>query len=340
MASTAKKIFDDIFDSASPEGAITKLVLSEKLPECEYVEYKCPPDLEDEPSGATKARDKRQQLQDAKENWSKALSAFANTAGGLLIWGVKCSRNSDGIDEPSGFDFVTNGTRLRDKLVAQHTQANSDFVEGVDIRVVNFKAGGSVVVCYIPEGSNKPYRADYASKAYFIRMQSNSLVMPHSMLRSLFYPRSSPKFQLELTASIRHEGQGHHVDFSVQLQNTGTATADEVIVRVILRYPDPARLNLISNTWAGNMAKEGFQDIAVLSAKKSIHPFLPLDVFSFTTRKYDYFDMTRKFAFDFDIYGRNQDVTRLGVEFHLGEIQTAPSKKFKVTPRKDGENQH
>lgn len=334
MASTAKNLFDRIFSATSPEDELNKIILSEKQPESDSVEYKVPPELEENP-GSQKARDQKQQLADAKVNWSKALSAFANTSGGLLIWGVKCSRNSDGIDEPSGFDLVKDSRLLREKLIALHTQANSDFVEGVDIKEVEFQGGGSVLVCYIPEGANKPYRADYAGKAYYMRIQSNSVIMPHAMLRTMFYPRVSPKFELTLTASIRHEGNGQHIDCVFNLMNRGTSTADDVIVRVKPRYPDPKALRSITDTWQFKGPIEmGFDQIFIVSSKKAIHPHLPVDEFSFTTVPFAYWDSTKKIAFHLDIYGRNQsEVTKMEVAFSAGMLSTGMPKQFPVLTR-------
>lgn len=35
---------------------------------------------------------------DDKKNFAKALSGFANSSGGLIVWGIKATKNNQGID--------------------------------------------------------------------------------------------------------------------------------------------------------------------------------------------------------------------------------------------------
>ena len=51
------------------------------------------------------------------------------------------------------------------------------------------------VVCLIPEGKNKPYRAKLVDEKYFMRAPDRMEVIPHSLLRSLFYPTSAPELE-------------------------------------------------------------------------------------------------------------------------------------------------
>ncbi|MBW9235526.1 ATP-binding protein, partial [Leptospira santarosai] len=40
---------------------------------------------------------------DDKKNYAKALSGFSNTSGGIIIWGVDCRKNEEGVDGASGW---------------------------------------------------------------------------------------------------------------------------------------------------------------------------------------------------------------------------------------------
>jgi hypothetical protein len=83
--SLAQEFFKRLIEKAnSPEtfDRIKELV-SRRTPESEWLEFK----------GADAATHE----DELKAKWSKALSAFANTDGGV-IWGVRAKRGLDGID--------------------------------------------------------------------------------------------------------------------------------------------------------------------------------------------------------------------------------------------------
>ena len=70
-------------------------------------------------------------------------------------------------------------------------EATVDPVQGV--KYEHYDAGkgdgSGFVVCLIPEGENKPYReAIDPAKQYYQRIGDSFAVIPHAMLRSLFYP--------------------------------------------------------------------------------------------------------------------------------------------------------
>ena len=58
----------------------------------------------------------------------------------------------------------------RQQLAELVHSATEDTVEGVQIRAVRFNGGDpGCVVCLIPEGKNKPYRAKLVDEKYFMR---------------------------------------------------------------------------------------------------------------------------------------------------------------------------
>src|SRR6185437_6689278 len=70
------------------------------------------------------ARDAAPMLDDDKQHLSKALSAFANASGGVLVWGVeaKGGNGSDKADVVVGFHPISNLTRLQTDLLTLSPQ--------------------------------------------------------------------------------------------------------------------------------------------------------------------------------------------------------------------------
>jgi hypothetical protein len=104
------------------------------------------------------------------------------------------------------------------------------------------------------------------------------------------------------------------------MMNRGTATADDVVVFVRPIYFDPKALRVISDMWQSKgFTETGLGQVCVITAKKPIHPYLPIDEFIFSTGPLTGWEIgTTKIAFHLDIYARNHSVTKIGVEF-VGE---------------------
>ena len=93
--------------------------------------------------------------------WSKALSGFANTGGGLLICGIDARRDANGIDRASSLNLIKNPAAFKTRLNQLSQHATDPPVTGFEI--VEFtdttQNGEGFVVCLIPESSFKPHRA-------------------------------------------------------------------------------------------------------------------------------------------------------------------------------------
>ena len=98
----------------------------------------------------------------AHKIWSESLSAFANTEGGVLLWGLDCRRDESGVDQVVGKSLVEEPDAFASKLRSMLSQMNSPPVAGVRIAAVRDpqRRDRGYVACYIPESGNKPHRAE------------------------------------------------------------------------------------------------------------------------------------------------------------------------------------
>src|SRR5208337_179338 len=112
-----------------------------------------------------------------KETWSKALSAFANSAGGVLIWGIHAAKK-DGVDEAQSFRLVPNPKALATRLMTLHHEATDPPLTGVRVEPFTDPTEGrkGFVVCLIPQGDFVPYRAEHSDRQYYIRVGDDSII--------------------------------------------------------------------------------------------------------------------------------------------------------------------
>jgi len=172
-----------------------------------------------------------------RDTWSKTLSAFGNVSGGVLIWGLDCSRDASGIDRVHSVSLVPNPNLLLERLVQVQHQSTEPPLQGVEVKAVPDPSNASrgFVVAYIPEGRVKPIRAE-STRQYLIRAGPNSIIVPHAILRSLFVPGFSPVLTFKFSAKalpaplgLGSPGMECPVFFG-EISNGGESTARDVVV--------------------------------------------------------------------------------------------------------------
>jgi len=144
---------------------------------------------------------------DARRNLSKALSGFANSEGGLLMWGVDARRQeSTGPDRVVGIQPIEDIRRFLNELDSATPDLVSPFVVGVRHTAVEMpdKPNAGVVITLIPESDCGPHMATAKDLySYFRRSGSTFRILEHNEVADLFGRR--PHAVLKLSASARVE---------------------------------------------------------------------------------------------------------------------------------------
>ncbi len=223
--SRAREFFDQIKTAPNPAAFLNDMVTKKKS-ETDFLEFK----------GASKISD-----QQVKEYWSQALSGFANTEGGVLIWGIRADKIADPadpsrkIDAASSLDLVPVPLSFLQLLKDVRLEATIDPVPGIDYVHYENRSGGTegFVVCMVPESSQKPHRAQLDPKRqYYQRIGDSFVILPHPLLRSLFYPRTRPSLGASIEVTFFGDNNKGCIVFSVSLKNKGTSSARNLVVRV------------------------------------------------------------------------------------------------------------
>lgn len=165
-----------------------------------------------------------------KRNLAKAVSGFANSGGGVLLWGVTDSF-------PSDFKPITEAEKFLRNLLHLAPQATDPTVPGLDGCWVPSAADAiaGFVALLIPESQLPPHQVvlklPEVQFHYYIRSGSSFVDASHTQLEDMFGRRPRAKLAIEPIAGdfpYRQEHGNWQVHFT--LKNVGRATAKNVCV--------------------------------------------------------------------------------------------------------------
>jgi len=158
---------------------------------------------------------------DDKKNFAKALSGFANSSGGLIIWGVDARKNSSGVDCVTKLPGIKNAKQFLSRLNELTGMAVSPIVDGVQHRLIESDSKKAFVVTYIPESDSPPHMAKLGEDRYFKRSGDSFYKMEHFDLEDMFGRRPRPKLELY----TKNKGYGLQSKIIIGLRNNGKASA-------------------------------------------------------------------------------------------------------------------
>lgn len=318
MPSSAEAFFAELFGQTDPFSFLVGLTKSAPPTfETEWLDFKgdCGP-------------------KDILKTWSEAVSGFANTEGGVLIWGIDC-RKTDGVDAACGVALIENPVALKSLLLTNINQTTDPPVQGILLREIVGFDGKGFLVCLVPESTNKPHRAEQkTNKPYMIRAGDSFVVPSPSLLRSMFYPRVSPDIQIEIAAAWERTRPEPPIPshglfrFEIRLWNVGQATAHDLVVEFRAR----AKGELVpgSEQWRKSQTVYGVDSLEFL---KPLHPNMPARFFFDAQLPAAMNSAVRCFEPDSPVsfraltYARDMECRHLFADFTRNEVADRETKK-------------
>lgn len=173
---------------------------------------------------------KRKLLISDKKNYAKAISAFGNSDGGVIIWGVKTGQSdADYASEKEAIKNVSNFLSLLEGFTSTITTPPHPNVNN-KIIYEDESSDEGYVITHIPKSNNRPFQVinenDYR---YYIRAGSNSQPAPDTFLRALFGKEPQPNVFLTWGVSpVKLEGRIIKLQVGVILHNGGENVARNV----------------------------------------------------------------------------------------------------------------
>jgi len=158
-----------------------------------------------------KVKDRSGKFTDSdKNNFSKTLSSFGNSEGGILIWGVAdVSKNvrMEPIDQIKEFD-----NRLRSFLAESTIPTLQGFLME-DIFINSENTG--YVKCFIPQSDIAPHQA--RDGKYYFRTMEGVLPMRHYQILDMLGKRQKPFLHMIIKPQVSSTVEGeNNLEFAVQ----------------------------------------------------------------------------------------------------------------------------
>jgi hypothetical protein len=158
---------------------------------------------------------------DDRKNFAKALSGFANSSGGLIIWGIIAAKDSDGFDTACSEDEIQPLSRFISRLNELTGEAVLPNIDGVKHRSLPTSADRGFVISIVPESESGPHMAKLGENKYYKRNGDSFYQMEHFDLEDMFGRRKKPK--LELFADV--SGTDLQMQILIGITNNGRGTA-------------------------------------------------------------------------------------------------------------------
>ncbi len=133
---------------------------------------------------------------DDKKNLAKALSGFANSSGGLIVWGIDARKNDQGIDCAREAREIQPLSLLVARLNELTSRAVNPAVDGIIHKPLLSAADSGFVITLVPESESGPHMAKLGEDRYYKRSGDTFYKMEHFDLEDMFGRRKKPKLTL------------------------------------------------------------------------------------------------------------------------------------------------
>ncbi|MBN2715894.1 MAG: ATP-binding protein [Deltaproteobacteria bacterium] len=175
----------------------------------------------------------------AKEKIAKHISAFANSEGGILVFGVSCDELDK--DKPvliTGLHPL-NGVEDLDRII---TSAIRPEIEGWARKKIGDGAL-SVLLVYIPASDSGPHQS-MKHKQYFHRSGAQSIAMEHYLVQRYFGRHYHPLLSINvrepggIRATYPKKDWTHYFAFQFVIGNSGKGNAKGCSGQIVLPTPE------------------------------------------------------------------------------------------------------
>lgn len=159
-----------------------------------------------------------------RKSLAAALSGFANSDGGIIVWGVEARPNGNGVDCAIALREIAQASLCLTRLNTLTGQAVSPLVDGVQHRLVLRDGSAGFCLSLIPPSDSGPHMAKAGEDRYFKRSGSGFYRMEHFDLEDMFGRRQRPVLSLNLRL-VPRLGDDPHEELHFSVLNSGRGIA-------------------------------------------------------------------------------------------------------------------
>ncbi|AGB71063.1 MULTISPECIES: AlbA family DNA-binding domain-containing protein [Rhizobium] len=171
-----------------------------------------------------------------KKIFAKEASAFSNSAGGVIVFGVDC-RSTHGIDQAERLTPISSLARAETSVrdaAAELLQPRHTGIEVVRIPSLADQASGYIIV-RVPRSDRRPHRSEAkGQKEYFKRIGSRSYPMEHYDVEDAFRRTTAPILVLKTSfdGAMNINVREMRYKFQFGLSNEGEVSAKSISVQI------------------------------------------------------------------------------------------------------------
>jgi hypothetical protein len=181
---------------------------------------------------------------DDRRNFAIALSGFANSSGGVIVWGVDARKQGGhGADVAVALRKIDDLPLFVSRLNDLTGSSVSPIVEGVRTKAIEVADGQGYALTIVPESEVGPHMAQNREGRYYKRSGSSFYAMEHFDIADMFGRRRRPHLQVVVKLTGRTGGSRssagieHSNAIAVFLHNVGRGSARNLFVRVSVNDP-------------------------------------------------------------------------------------------------------
>lgn len=177
-----------------------------------------------------------------QRNLSKCIAGFANSNGGVIVWGVEAKKNNQGIDCASDIKEIAPLSQFISKLNILTGQLVKPIVSGVKHRKIDTGADKGFAVTLVPESEEGPHMAMKFKGRHYKRSGDSFYPMEHFDIEDMFGRRKKPNLSLIydiVKGAIYGSKPNRKFDchLFVCIQNSGRGIAKHVAVDLLPKAP-------------------------------------------------------------------------------------------------------
>lgn len=218
---------EDLFKKIEHEGeaAIDELIATRKSEEL-FLDFK-----------RSSNNGSAQRLSDTdRNNFAKAISGFGNSEGGVIVWGIDCSRDTVGADVARFKVPITDAARYTSWLEGVVSGCTVPPHQGVrSFPIVAGTSTDGYVATLIPKSNHAPHQV-VGRLQYYIRAGSNFVPAPHAVLAGMFGRRPQPSvfhmYSVVYPTILPDNPRIIKADLGLQLVNAGPGIASDLFMTI------------------------------------------------------------------------------------------------------------
>lgn len=162
-----------------------------------------------------------------KENFSKCLSGFANSSGGIIVWGVKADKDVNGVDCANQLKPIKSLKKLVNMFNSLDGLAVTPTIKGIVHKEINIGNDIGFIKSLVPESDVAPHMANFAGKHYYKRNGDSFYQAEHFDIVDMFSRRKEPRLQLRVknfTKQLVHQTRWR-LELVLSIENVGQSVA-------------------------------------------------------------------------------------------------------------------